>query len=133
LFAVSILEKVMLDHLEIFVQDVSRSEAFYRAALAPLGYRVVVASESTGFGTDTEAPDFWIRTGNTSNSRPHFAFRCSDRRLVDAVHEAALAAGGVDNGKPAVLPRISENYYAGFVRDPDGHNVEFVCHAAHAQ
>lgn len=120
----------MLDHLEIFVQDLPRSEAFYRAALAPLGYRTIASTESKGFGVGDEPPDFWIRAGSATNSRPHFAFRCASRALVDAVYASSLSAGGLDNGKPAVLPRIGENYYAGFVRDPDGHNVEFVCHAA---
>ena len=119
----------MLDHLEIFVSDLPRSEAFYRAALAPLAYELHVAGNSKGFGTDANAPDFWIRAGEVSTPRPHFAFRCASRRLVDRVYAAAIAAGGIDNGKPSVLTSISENYYAGFVRDPDGHNVEFVCHA----
>lgn len=61
---------------------------------------------------------------------PHFAFQCRSRALVDAAFTAAIAAGGADNGEPKLLPHIHPNYYAGFVRDPDGHNVEFVCHRA---
>src|SRR5215471_4841463 len=102
----------MLDHLELFVSDLPRAEDFYRTALAPIGYRLLVPEQSRGFGTDLESLDFWIRAGVASSPRPHFAFRCASRELVDQVYSAALTAGGQDNGAPKVLAHISANYYA---------------------
>lgn len=118
----------MIDHLELFTSNITAATAFYRGALAPLGYTMrVPGPPSTGFGADPAHLDFWLRAGEASTPRPHFAFVCASRALVDAAHQAALAAGGTDNGAPALLERIHPTYYAGFVRDPDGHNVEFVC------
>ncbi|HZP67080.1 MAG TPA: VOC family protein [Rudaea sp.] len=120
----------MIDHVELFVADVRRSTDFFRAALAPLGYALHVEGASNGFGSAAAALDFWVRPGGPSAPLPHVAFNCADRALVDAAHRAALAAGGADNGAPKLLPHIHAHYYAGFVRDPDGHNIEFVCHRA---
>lgn len=130
----------MIDHLEILVADLPRSAAFFRAALAPLGYALHVAGNPTGFGaptatsaTSTPGPpalDFWIKEGGPSTPRPHFAFACASRALVEAAYRAALEAGGTDNGAPKLLAHLHPSYYAGFVRDPDGHNVELVCHVA---
>jgi len=120
----------VIDHLELSVSNLPRSEAFYCAALAPLGYELHVPAEAKGFGVSMNALDFWLRQGDVSTPRPHFAFNCASRPLVDRAYAAAIEAGGSDNGTPRVLAHIHENYYAGFVRDPDGHNVEFVCHAA---
>ena len=116
----------MIDHVELFVGDGPRALAFYQGALAPLGYALAVTGDSNGFGTPDGRLDFWLRPGGPSSPRPHVAFQCRDRALVDAAHRAALAAGGTDNGAPAVLERIAPDYYAAFVRDPDGHNIEFV-------
>jgi catechol 2,3-dioxygenase-like lactoylglutathione lyase family enzyme len=123
---------VMLDHLELSVPDLPRSRSFYRAALAPLAYELRVDAQSSGFGVDSSSLDFWLRTGDAARPPPHFAFQCASRDIVHAAHVAALAAGGVDNGAPRLMPHIHPNYYAAFVRDPDGHNVEFVCHHAAA-
>jgi catechol 2,3-dioxygenase-like lactoylglutathione lyase family enzyme len=120
----------MIDHVELFVADTGASLPFFTAALAPLGYALHVQGPSNGFGTGMDALDFWLRPGGPSQPRPHLAFNCADRATVDAAHAAALAAGGRDNGAPAVLERIHPHYYAGFVQDPDGHNIEFVCHRA---
>jgi len=122
----------MLDHLEVFTSDLAASVAFYQRALAPLGYALHATGPSHGFGTEAARLDFWLRAGTASTPRPHFAFFCATRALVDAAHRAALAAGAIDNGAPRVVERISPSYYAGFVLDPDGHNVEFVCQAAPA-
>ena len=119
----------MIDHVELHVSDPSRACAFYRGALAPLGYRQHVDGPSNGFGATPAKLDFWVRDGGPSTPRPHVAFNCERRIDVDLAYRAALDAGGADNGAPALLPRIHPDYYAGFVRDPDGHNVEFVCHA----
>lgn len=124
----------MIDHLELLVADLPRSAAFFRAALAPLGYALRVEGNPTGFGAPAGSSevslDFWIKGGGPSTPRPHFAFTCASRALVEAAYRAALEAGGTDNGAPRLLPHLHPHYYAGFVRDPDGHNVELVCHAA---
>lgn len=118
----------MIDHLELLVADLSRATTFFRGALAPLGYAVHVDGLPRGFGTAPDRLDFWLRDGGPSTPRPHLAFHCASRALVDAAHQAALAVGGIDNGAPRVLDHIHPRYYAGFVRDPDGHNIELVCH-----
>ena len=73
-------------------------------------------------------PDFWIGQGKPNDPPIHIAFRADSRAIVDAFYAAALAAGGRDNGPPGLRPRYHENYYGAFVRDPDGHNIEAVCH-----
>jgi catechol 2,3-dioxygenase-like lactoylglutathione lyase family enzyme len=117
----------MIDHVELFTSDLPTAVAFYQRALAPLGYALRFSEASHGFGSTPDSADFWLRAGEASTPRPHFAFFCATRAVVDAAHRAALDAGGADNGAPKVLLHIGPNYYAGFVRDPDGHNVEFVC------
>lgn len=117
----------MIDHLELFITDVRRSTEFFQRALAPLGYSLHVDGAIKGFGTNLSRLDFWLRETTPSTPRPHFAFFCASRALVDEAHRAALEAGGENNGSPALLERIHPTYYAGFVKDPDGHNVEFVC------
>jgi catechol 2,3-dioxygenase-like lactoylglutathione lyase family enzyme len=122
----------VIDHLELSVTNLEQSTAFYRGALAPLGYDLHVPGPGplVGFGVATDKLDFWLRSGDAATPRPHFAFHCTSRALVVEAYTAAMRAGGVDNGAPAVLTRIHPTYFAGFVRDPDGHNVEFVCHRA---
>lgn len=83
----------------------------------------------TGFGTPPD-PELWIRGGGSTDRRVHIAFLTSTRDAVDAFHAAAISAGGKDNGAPGLRPRYAENYYAAFVLDPDGHNVEAVCRSA---
>lgn len=119
----------MIDHVELFVADAHRSSAFFRAALAPLGYACHVSGASNGFGVTAAQLDFWVRAGGPSAPLPHVAFNAVTRNSVDKAYRAALAAGGTDNGAPKLLPHLHPDYYAGFVRDPDGHNIEFVCHA----
>jgi catechol 2,3-dioxygenase-like lactoylglutathione lyase family enzyme len=119
----------MIDHLELLVADLPRSVAFFGQALAPLGYTLRVDGDPSGFGQSPSSLDFFLKAGGPSAPRPHFAFTCQSRALVDLAYQAALAAGGADNGAPKLLPHIHPSYYAGFVRDPDGHNVELVCHA----
>lgn len=120
----------MIDHVELFVTDLAHSTRFFRAALAPLGYALHVEGASNGFGSSSAQLDFWLRAGGPSAPLPHVAFNCPDRMLVDSAYRAALAAGAADNGAPKLLTHIHPHYYAGFVRDPDGHNIEFVCHRA---
>ena len=124
----------MLDHIGFPVTDYARSKAFYARALAPLGFRVVKEVNLSddgedgyaGFGDDR--PHFWIGTGKPLQGRLHVAFVAKSRADVLAFYEAALAAGGVDNGAPGLRPHYHENYYAAFVLDPDGHNIEAVNH-----
>jgi catechol 2,3-dioxygenase-like lactoylglutathione lyase family enzyme len=120
----------MIDHAGVSVANVARSKMFYRTALAPLGYTLVMEWEqSAGFGIGGK-PDFWIGQGTPNEPRVHVAFRADTRAVVDAFHRAALAAGGRDNGAPGLRPHYHENYYGAFVLDPDGHNIEAVCHTA---
>lgn len=125
----------MLDHIGVDVSDIGKSRAFYEAALRPLGYRVIqqlTAEQSGGnnivmFGI--EAPDFVIAEDKAPGLGNHFAFRAETRAAVNAFHAAALKAGGKDNGTPGLRPNYGPNYYAAFVYDPDGFNIEAVCHA----
>jgi catechol 2,3-dioxygenase-like lactoylglutathione lyase family enzyme len=117
----------MIDHIGVSVTDLDKSIAFYTKALAPLGYALIMKWEQfAGFGIAGK-PDFWIGTG-TPKDTIHVAFRAGGRAQVRAFYEAAMAAGGKDNGAPGERPHYHEHYYGAFVRDPDGHNVEAVCH-----
>jgi len=119
----------MIDHTEVNVSSVAKSKAFYRSALAPLGYRVITEGEEyADFGVPPK-PDFWIGEGKPNVPPVHVAFRADTRAQVDAFHKAAIAAGGRDNGGPGLRPHYHANYYGAFVLDPDGHNIEAVCHA----
>ncbi len=127
----------MLDHMGFPTVDYEKSKAFYDKALAPLGIEVVmsVSAEETGgdafagYGSDGK-PDFWVATGRPAGEimHLHVAFAAKDRATVDAFYAAAMAAGGRDNGGPGLRPHYHPNYYAAFVLDPDGNNIEAVCH-----
>lgn len=127
----------MIDHLSLVVRDHEKSKAFYRAALAPVGHAQVVelpaapgtTAGSTGF-CHADGSDLWIRQGEPVQAPLHLAFRAPNRAAVDAFHAAALAAGGCDNGAPGLRPHYHPHYYGAFVLDPDGHNIEAVCHEA---
>jgi catechol 2,3-dioxygenase-like lactoylglutathione lyase family enzyme len=119
----------MLDHLGIAVEDFERSKAFYQQALAPLGIELLMEPIPgiAGFGED-QKPYFWIGDRDTPQTGIHVAFEVPTRELVDAFHAAALAAGGTDNGAPGVRELYHPQYYGAYVLDPDGNNVEAVCH-----
>jgi catechol 2,3-dioxygenase-like lactoylglutathione lyase family enzyme len=120
----------MIDHIGIQVADLETSLAFYSKALAPLSYVLVMRfGQAAGFGIAGK-PDFWIGTGKPTD-RIHVAFRARGRSDVRAFYEAAMAAGGTDNGAPGVREIYHPSYYGAFVRDPDGHNIEAVCHDAY--
>lgn len=124
-------EKTMLDHIGIEVRDYERSKSFYTAALAPLGYTLIVEVQGwAGFGAAGK-PDFWIRGGQHMLPPIHVAFRSEDRAVVRAFHAAGLEAGGKDNGAPGLRTMYHPHYYGAFVLDPDGHNIEAVCHTPH--
>ena len=126
----------MIDHIGFPVSNYERAKAFYARALAPLGYTLVMeidadktesAYPAAGFGANGK-PDFWIG-GEGGIDRPlHVAIAAKDRATVDAFYQAALAAGGRDNGSPGLRPHYHPHYYGAFVLDPDGHNIEAVCH-----
>jgi catechol 2,3-dioxygenase-like lactoylglutathione lyase family enzyme len=124
----------MLDHISLTVSDVARAKAFYDPALAPLGIAVMMAFPDTGvpvslgYGSDGR-PYFWVGAGARVSGAVHVAFAAADRATVDAFYQAAIAAGGTDNGGPGVRAHYHPNYYGAFVLDPDGHNIEAVCHA----
>ena len=124
----------MIDHIGIPVSSVAASRHFYEAALAPLGYRVHGAETNTLGNAivlmGADEIDFIIAEGEPVSQGVHLAFRARTRAAVDAFHAAALAAGGRDNGAPGIRERYDPNYYGAFVLDPDGMNVEAVCHEA---
>jgi catechol 2,3-dioxygenase-like lactoylglutathione lyase family enzyme len=126
----------MIDHTGVVVSDFARSRAFYTAALGSLGFiknmefpaSVTGRTDVAGFGPP-DKPEFWISNGTPNQPPLHIAFRVNTRAEVDAYYKAALAAGGRDNGAPGLRPHYHPNYYGAFVLDPDGHNIEAVCHA----
>jgi len=136
----------MLDHVSLRVADYERSKKFYVAALAPLGLTLAMESASSGAGFRRDGiPGFLVKKGEPRGSGDaatpvepgscggpavHVAFAGADRAAVDAFYQAALAAGARDNGAPSVRPQYHANYYGAFVLDPDGYNIEAVCHRA---
>ena len=120
----------MLDHVGFGVSDYERSKAFYELALAPLGIALLMepVAQAAGFGRDGK-PFFWIETrGPAVQGGLHVAFAVEDRETVHAFHAAALEAGGTDNGAPGVREIYHPHYYGAYVLDPDGNNIEAVCH-----
>jgi catechol 2,3-dioxygenase-like lactoylglutathione lyase family enzyme len=130
----------MIDHTGVVVSDFEKSKRFYSAALAPIGMELLVEfpaavtghTDVAGYG-EAPKPEFWISRGSPNTPTLHVAFRVASRTLVDAFHRAALQAGGTDNGAPGLRLHYHPNYYGAFVLDPDGHNVEVVCHEARTQ
>ncbi len=126
----------MIDHTGIHVTDLELSKRFYAAVLAPLGYALRrELPGAAGFGVDSghgrsldPGGDFWVAQAEPYTPRPHVAFSAPSRAAVEAFHAAALAAGGRDNGAPGLRPIYHATYYAAFVLDPDGYNLEAVCH-----
>jgi catechol 2,3-dioxygenase-like lactoylglutathione lyase family enzyme len=126
----------MLDHVGFAVSDLEKARHFYQTALAPLGIMLIydISAEQTdgeaylGFGED-QRPYFWVGTGERVQGWLHVAFLAKSRNLVDQFYRAAIAAGGKDNGAPGLRPHYHKNYYGAFVLDPDGNNIEAVCHS----
>jgi catechol 2,3-dioxygenase-like lactoylglutathione lyase family enzyme len=127
----------MIDHTGVIVSDFEGAKAFYSAALSTIGYQLLAEfpaavtghTDVAGFGAPPK-PDFWISRGSPNKPPIHVAFRVDARERVDAFYRAAMAAGGRDNGRPGLRAHYHPNYYAAFVLDPDGHNIEAVCHEA---
>lgn len=123
----------MIDHTGISSEQVAKARAFYQATFAALGGSecIVLPPEITGgklvAGYGRERPVFWLSEGTAGPGR-HVAFSARNRAEVDAFHAAAMAAGGRDNGKPGLRPQYHADYYGAFILDPDGNNIEAVCH-----
>ena len=125
----------MIDHTGVSVSDFQKSKEFYKKALAPLGYQVLMEfsaaqtgnGDACGFG-EPHKPDFWLAGGSPQKPPVHLAFRAKNHQQVDEFYKAAIAAGGKDNGPPGPRPHYHKDYYGAFVLDPDGHNIEAVCH-----
>ncbi|HVM84883.1 MAG TPA: VOC family protein [Candidatus Binatia bacterium] len=122
----------MIDHISLGVSDFKRSQAFYKAVLKPLGFKLrMTFGEASGYGVD-DHPTFWIGTpeysGPIQGAGTHVAFVAPDRKSVDAFYKAAVKHGATDNGKPGLRPQYHENYYGAFVLDLDGHRIEACCH-----
>ncbi len=125
----------MIDHTGVAVSDFEKSKNFYSKALSSIGYKMLMEfpasvtgdTDVAGYGEPGKA-DFWLHKGTPQKPHVHVAFRATTRKQVDDFYHAALAAGGKDNGKPGPRPHYHENYYGAFVWDPDGHNIEVVCH-----
>ena len=126
----------LIDHMSLSVSDLTKAKAFYDHALAPLGIRMVLelpasvtgGADCAGYGHDNG--DLWLSASGKAQPAVHIAFAAASRTEVDAFYHAAIAAGGKDNGAPGLRPHYHERYYGAFVLDPDGNNIEAVCHHA---
>ncbi|MGV6847888.1 MAG: VOC family protein [Marinibacterium sp.] len=128
----------MIDHMTFGTADFVRSTNFYNRAFAPLGIRRLVdipaapdGVREAGYGDSR--PWFWLAEERAARGLMHMALRAESRTQVDAFHAAALRAGGTDNGAPGLRPHYHRDYYAAFVLDPEGHNIEAVCHVSDPQ
>lgn len=125
----------MIDHTGVIVSQFDASKIFYQSAFAAIGYSLICElpasvtghTDVAGFGENGK-PDFWISRGTPNHPPIHVAFRVESRAMVDAFYQAAIAAGGRDHGAPGLRPHYHPDYYGAFVLDPDGHNIEAVCH-----
>lgn len=119
---------MIIDHIGIGVSNYEKSKQFYSNCLAPLGIQLILEVEGwAGFGRDGK-PEFWFGPYDEGNQSMHIAFSADDRGQVDQFYKAALEAGGKDNGAPGIREIYHPDYYGAFVYDPDGHNIEAVCH-----
>ena len=119
---------MIIDHIGIAISDYDQSKEFYTKVLAPLDIKLVAEDQGwAGFGKNGK-PDFWFGTDKKTQSPMHIAFIAESREKVNQFYEAAIAAGAKDNGKPGIRAIYHSDYYSAFVIDPDGHNIEAVCH-----
>jgi len=120
---------LLIDHIGIAISNYERSLQFYTKALAPLDIKLIVEVQGwAGFGQGDKA-EFWFGPDESIQSPMHIAFVAQCREKVDQFYQAAIAAGATDNGKPGLRDIYHEHYYGAFVIDPDGHNIEAVCHS----
>jgi catechol 2,3-dioxygenase-like lactoylglutathione lyase family enzyme len=119
---------MIIDHVTFHIADLAASKAFYDKAFAPLGITQIMEFQGiVGYGKNAK-PEFWFAQSVHPQTPMHFAFLAATREQVDEFYRAAIAAGGKDNGPPGLREHYHPNYYGAFVLDPDGHNVEAVCH-----
>jgi catechol 2,3-dioxygenase-like lactoylglutathione lyase family enzyme len=122
----------MIDHIGIEVSNYKTSITFYKLALASLGYELLMEVEGfAGFGMKNASgpiANFWIHQGNNPTQKTHIAFTAASRNTVNDFYQSAINAGGKDNGAPGIREMYHPNYYGAFVLDPDGNNIEAVCH-----
>jgi catechol 2,3-dioxygenase-like lactoylglutathione lyase family enzyme len=121
----------IIDHVGISATDFERSRAFYTAALGALGIKELWTYDENGsahVGYGKDRPTFWLGSGKQFRGEAHVAFMAASRAEVESFYTAALANGGRDNGRPGIRAHYHPNYYGAFVLDPDGHNIEAVCH-----
>lgn len=130
------MTRIVLDHISLSVGDMARARAFYEKALAPIGFTVLMEFPASMTGTVDVAglgvegkPYFWLSASGRQTPATHIAFGVETRAEVDAFYEASITAGGTDNGAPGIREIYHPTYYGAFVRDPEGHNIEAVCHA----
>lgn len=117
----------MLDHIGLAVTDYQKSKKFYETALKPLNYEIIMEFENGGGFGKNKKPDFWIHQGEATKAI-HVAFACETREMVDSFYKAAIEASGKDNGGPGLREHYHPDYYGAFILDPDGNNIEAVCH-----
>ena len=119
----------MIDHVKLNVSSYPASREFYEKVLAPIGYKLAVDFDNMGGGLVAEGiPDLWLEEHDPISSPVHVAFSGPDRESVDEFYRLAMELGARDNGPPGLRPDYHQNYYAAFVLDPDGNNIEVVCH-----
>ena len=125
------MQMIRLDHMNLYVSDVGKSKTFYEKLLPPSGLPLNrdFGEVAVGFGDQDYAAFALVRQSDPIQTT-HIAFRADTRKEVDKLYRLALSAGGTDNGVPGLRAHYHEHYYAAFVYDPDGHNLEFVCHNA---
>jgi catechol 2,3-dioxygenase-like lactoylglutathione lyase family enzyme len=119
---------MIFDHIGFNVGDFAKSKAFYCQTLAPLGVEIVMSGDNWAMLGKNGKPAFWFGAYGPKPGRIHLAFAAENRAQVRAFYDVAIAAGGTDNGAPGVREQYHPSYYGAFVIDPDGHNVEAVCH-----
>lgn len=118
----------MLDHIALDISDIQKTKAFFLAALKPLGYELFMEWENWAGLAVNGKPDFWLQEDKQTMPSIHVTFRANNRKLVDKFYKVAIAAGGKDNGIPGTREVYHPNYYGAYVLEPDGHNIEAVCH-----
>jgi catechol 2,3-dioxygenase-like lactoylglutathione lyase family enzyme len=122
---------MILDHVSLAVRDFAASKAFYRRALAPLGIELILEGDGWAALGREGKPQFWFGVQGIPPGPIHIAFAAATPAQVREFHRAALGAGGRDNGGPGLRSRYHPHYYSAYVFDPDGHNIEAVCHQPH--
>jgi catechol 2,3-dioxygenase-like lactoylglutathione lyase family enzyme len=118
----------MIDHIGLGVSNYQQSKKFYETALKAINYELIMEFDNVGGFGENKKPDFWISQEEKPSQKIHVCFACENHEKVDAFYKAAMEAGGKDNGPPGIRAEYHPHYYGAFVLDPDGNNIEAVCH-----